>query len=142
MPLYLSTLILPSKYDKPFGKLFQKNSIDFKTTTHVFVLFYKSYQFQICLPFNNQDNNLMHIDCTRLPPVFDGTGNENFKHLNHFVVNLNNNKVVEGEEEFLNFKINPHCLKNIVVFNPKTKTFTDAKLEERNIKKMIIVERP
>ncbi|MEO8711929.1 MAG: HNH endonuclease [Parafilimonas sp.] len=141
MPLYLSTFILPSMYEKPFGILFKRNSIDFETPTHVFVLFYKSYQFQICLPFNNQDENLMHVNCPILPPVFDGLGNENFKYLNHYFKNLNDGEVVKGEEEFINFKIDQGSLKNVVAFDPKTKIFSDAKLEEREIKKIIIIDK-
>ena len=93
------------------------------------------------MPFNELDKKLKKIVAPILPPVFDGTGNNDFSYTSFDVKDFYNCDVIKDEKEYLRFKIDPDDIKKLVAYDPKTKTFSDTKFGEREIKKMIIVDK-
>jgi hypothetical protein len=115
---------LPKEYKDPFGILFRKRESTMNTTTNTFLLFYNSFMLQIFLPYHSDDRSIVHFEVPLAPPYFDGSGDEELKHLYQTCEDFSSGQKVSDDVEVLTLGIDKTQYENIVAYDPITKKIT------------------
>jgi hypothetical protein len=112
---------LPNAYEDLFAVIYRKRDSSKNSTTHSFVLYYKSFMFQIFPPFYTDDikffDNLLH---QQMPPYFDGTGDPKWDHLYQIQTDLSSTEIKTDDKEILSFAYDESLKDQMVVYDPIT----------------------
>jgi len=113
---------LPMAYENISGTLYKKLYSRVNTTTHTFVLCYRSFMLQIFLPFNVEDVKYYdNLEAPLLPPFFDGSGEEKWSHLYQINEDLSSSDIKDDDKEIITYSLQEEDLKKMVCFDPVTK---------------------
>lgn len=126
---------------KPYCFLFKKKRIQDEYPTHIFVLNWRSFKYQIFIPYNRHDLFMFSdksFDGIFAPPIYPFP--EYDKPITHNVTDFSSTNVRRGEKGCIAIDFEPGTLKDVNCFDPATGISTKTDFASHTIKKILIGE--
>ena len=137
--ILIYSLPIAQGYHTPFALIYQKVIPNENLCTHVFALSFMNYVYQIVIPLNRNDLRFYNtnIDVLYGVPMFSDKEVADTIQISEFALDMARTDTVKAEEQVFSFEYDKEQYKNLVSYNPTTKTISKIESPDVDIARII-----